>query len=99
MMGMDNIADDAVMIDGYSIAEVRSYRRPPSGVKSVVTGFFRLLGYEWDYIMAWEQLRFLLKYWLKITSRYLLTKVESKDLTYEHAMDARKLLAGTTRVD
>ena len=94
MVAMDDIADDAVMITGYSIAEVRTYRKPPNGVKSVITSFFRILGYEWDYLVTWEQLRVLLSYWLKITSRYLLTRIEPRDLQYEHAMDAKKLLAG-----
>ena len=94
MVAMDDITDEAVMITGYSITEVRSYRQPPPGVKSTVQAFFRLFGYEWRFIMSWEQLRYLLSYWQKITSRYLLTRMDPRDFKYEHAMDARKLLAG-----
>ena len=94
MMALEDIADDAWMITGFSIAELRTYRRPPKGVKEIVKAFFCLLGYEKRFIKTWAQLRFLLGYWLKVTSRYRLTRIEPGELEYEHAMMARAIIGG-----
>ncbi|KAK3599341.1 hypothetical protein CHS0354_009834 [Potamilus streckersoni] len=57
---LNRFAHDILEMKQTTIAELRSYKKPPEVVKDVMTGTFLMLGERRDYIEVWEDIQSLM---------------------------------------